>query len=201
VDDSTARLVAAVDAERRQLERRLHDGIQQQLVALAVNLQLLDQLAETDPVAAKTLLGEIRNDVREALAELRLLAGRIYPPLSGLRGLAASLRAAAADAGMPVRIDVSSTQCGDDAAAAVYACCRQALDEIAEHGGSGGRVTIDVRDERGALVFEVVGSAVDDAFSRTLNLMEARIAARGGRLALVAGQDGAARLVGTIPPA
>ena len=67
MEDSTARLVAAVDAERRELERRLHDGVRQQLVAVAVSLQLLDQLADTDPVAAKTLLGEIRNDVREAL--------------------------------------------------------------------------------------------------------------------------------------
>ena len=63
MEDSTARLVAAVDAERRELERRLHDGVQQQLVAVAVSLQLLDQFADTDPVAAKTLLGEIRNDV------------------------------------------------------------------------------------------------------------------------------------------
>ena len=201
MDDPTARLVAAVDAERRELERRLHDGVQQQLVGVAVSLQLLDQLAATDPAATKTLLGEIRNDVREALTELRLVAARIYLPLPGLRGLAPSLRAAAADAGLPVRIVVSSTQCRDEVAATVYACCLQALEAIAEHGGSGARATVDVRDEDGALVFEVAGSAVREAFSRNLDLMDARVAALGGRLALVADQDGDARLIGTIPRA
>jgi signal transduction histidine kinase len=191
--DQTARLVAAVDAERRQLERRLHDGVQQQLIAVAVRLQLLDQLTDTDAVEAKKLIADIRNEVREALAELRLLAGRIYAPHPGGSGLAASLRAAAAAAGVATRIDVSAKQCGDDVAATVYACCLLALEAIAE-GSAGAAATIAVRDEQGAVVFEVAAPVNDDPFEKILGLAEARVVALGGQLSVTD-----ARLTGTIP--
>lgn len=93
---SRKRMLVAADAERRRIERDLHEGVQQQLVALSVNLQLADGLMNTDPAAARILLGEIRREVKEALDDTRQLALRIYPPLEAV-GLATTLRSAAAE--------------------------------------------------------------------------------------------------------
>jgi signal transduction histidine kinase len=193
VDEPTARIVAAVDAERRGLERRLHDGAQQQLVAIAVSLQLLEQLVDADPAAAKALLGEIRDDVRDALAELRLLAARLWPLLPGTRGLAVSLRAAAAAADVAADIAVPSTaEWSEEAATTVYLCCL----EVLQSTGAGTRVSIDVRDEDGKLVFEVISAS---APGWSPSLMEARVAALGGRLTTSVEPAQGTRLTGTIP--
>jgi signal transduction histidine kinase len=88
---SRARLVVAADADRRALERQLHDGVQQQLAAIAVNLQLAGGLCETDTTAARALLDEIRRDARDALEGLRRLAAELYPPLLDAAGLVVSL--------------------------------------------------------------------------------------------------------------
>src|SRR5436309_1484166 len=92
---SRSRVVAAADAGRRQIERDLHDGAQQHLVALSVNLQLARRLLENDPAAAVALLDEIGRDVRTALDDVRALAYRVYPPLLLDRGLVEALLAAA----------------------------------------------------------------------------------------------------------
>src|SRR5438105_14795670 len=102
---SRARVVAAGDAERRRIERALHDGVQQHLVALVVNLQLARQLVESDPAAAATLLEELGRDAREALEGVRELACEIYPPLLLDRGLADALHAAAAQVEAPCRVE------------------------------------------------------------------------------------------------
>ena len=110
VDDlhaSRARLVAAADAERRALERQLHDGVQQQLVALVVNLQLARGLCVTDPTAAGALLEDVGRDARAALEQLRGLAVEIYPPLLEA-GLVAVLRGAAVDAGVVARVEAEA---------------------------------------------------------------------------------------------
>src|SRR4029077_13964050 len=94
-DDSptlAARLQAAADAVRRMIERDLHDGAQQDLVALAVNLQLARELADSDLAAAKSLLDDLRRDVQETLDGLRSLAHGVYPSLLPLRGLVDALR-------------------------------------------------------------------------------------------------------------
>ena len=104
---SRERLVREADADRRRIERDLHDGPQQHLVALAVNLQLARSLAEADPAAAKTLLDEMGRDVQQALEETGKLAQRIYPPLLEAGGLAAALRAAAVSLRVPTSIEVT----------------------------------------------------------------------------------------------
>ncbi|HEU5212404.1 MAG TPA: histidine kinase, partial [Gaiellaceae bacterium] len=93
---SRKRLVLAADADRRKIERELHEGPQQDLVAVAANLQLASRLVEDDPAAAKALLDEMRRDVREALDVTRKLADRVYPPLLDDGGLGVALRSAAA---------------------------------------------------------------------------------------------------------
>ena len=102
------RLVLAADADRRRIERELHDGVQQHLVALAVNLQLVDRLVDDDPTAAKAILEELGRDVSQALEEAAQLAQRIHPPLLDTGGLAAALRAAASSAGVSSSVEVAA---------------------------------------------------------------------------------------------
>src|SRR5713101_462314 len=140
---SRARVVAAADAERRRIERDLHDGVQQHLVALAVNLQLARQLADSDPAAALTLLEEIGQAVREALDGVRALAQSIYPPLLLDRGLAEALRSAASGAGIHTRVEAAaSDRYPSEVEATVYFCCLEALHNAAKHAGAGARATV-----------------------------------------------------------
>ena len=102
------RLVLAADADRRSIERELHEGVQQDLVALAVSLQLATQAVESDPAAAKELLEEMARDVQQAIAETAKLAQRIHPPLLEPGGLAAALRAAAVSSGVRGSVEVAA---------------------------------------------------------------------------------------------
>jgi signal transduction histidine kinase len=104
---SRKRLVLAADADRRRIERELHETVQQLLVALAVNLQLAGTLADDDPAAAKAILNEMARDVQQALDETAQLAQRIYPPLLEAGGLAAALRSAVVSAGIRASLDVT----------------------------------------------------------------------------------------------
>lgn len=113
------RLLAAADAERRSIERALHDGIQQDLIALSVRLQVLERVVRADPEAALALVAETREDVRAALEDVRGLAGSIYPPLLADRGLAEALRA------LGLRVDDDGAARAPEALeAAAYFCCR-----------------------------------------------------------------------------
>ena len=105
---SRKRLVVAADADRRSIERDLHDGVHQLFVALAVNLQLLRQSVASDPEAAGRLVEEMVRDVQRGLDETVLLAQRIYPPMLEAGGLAALLRSAAVDAGVPASVEVAA---------------------------------------------------------------------------------------------
>ena len=139
---SRKRLVAAADADRRRIERELHEGVQQHLVALAVNLQLLGQLADSDPPAAKTLLDEMARDVQVALDEAAQLAQADLPAAPRLgrprgrlaRGGEAGLGRPHAGASYPPGVS-----------AAVYWCCIEALEQRRrrrtgdDHGARAGR--------------------------------------------------------------
>lgn len=196
---SRARLVVAADADRRRIERGLHDGPQQQLVALAANLQLARQVADADPAAARALLEELGRDVQQALDETGKLAHRIYPPLLDAGGLAVALRAAAVSVRVPTRIDVAAgAGYPPEVAGAVYFCCL----EVLERAGDGARATVTVRDEDGALVFEVVvdgaGSAAP-AFNGLLIRLRDRVEALGGQLTVRSEPGRATRVSGSLP--
>jgi hypothetical protein len=162
--------VAAADADRRRFERDLHDGVQQDLIAVAVSLQLVRRLANDDPAAAGELLDEIRRDVHDALANVRELATTIYPPLLASRGLGDALRAA----GARVQAD-GLPRYAAEIEATVYFCCVEAA-------------AVRLWHESGELRFEVT---FDGAVPASL---EDRLGAVGGRLA----GDGT-RLSGAIP--
>jgi signal transduction histidine kinase len=134
---SRARLVAAADGERRELERHLHDGVQQLLVALVVNLQRAQGLCASDAAAAGAVIEDVGKDARDALEELRRLALELYPPLLDAGGLVVALRSAAADAGIVARIQAEELPpCRPEIRATVYFCCVEALRNAALHAGA-----------------------------------------------------------------
>jgi len=153
---SRARIVEAGDAQRRSIERDLHDGAQQHLVALAVNVNLARQLADSKPDTTKEMLEQIGHDLQDAVQELRNLAHGIYPPLLMDRGLREALSAAAGRAALPTAVDADGIGRYSQAVeAAVYFCCLEALQNAAKHAGEGAEARINVREEAGALLFAV----------------------------------------------
>ena len=152
---SRARVVASGDAERRRVERNLHDGAQQHLVALAVNLRLTKDVLGEDPAAAAEMLDELGHAVQETIQELRELAHGIYPPLLVDSGLGEALRAVANRS--PLDIELITTDIGrygGDVEAAVYFCCLEALQNAGKYAASA-HVVVRVWEESGSLLFEV----------------------------------------------
>jgi signal transduction histidine kinase len=186
---SRARIVAAADAERRRIERALHDGTQQDLVALSVNLQLARHHLESDPATARTHLEEIRLHLRGALEDVRRLAWSIYPPLLD-RGLAQALTAAANEAELSTRVDVAALRPHpSEIEAAVYFVCVEALAAAAS------RAAVRVSTESDALLFEVVADG--DGVSGPTDARD-RLDALGGEWAIETVDDGS-RLSGRYP--
>lgn len=195
---SRKRLVVAADADRRKIERELHDGPQQELVAVAVKLQLVSRLVQDDPTAATALLDEMRREVREALDGTRALANRIYPPLLEAGGLGVALRSAAASIGVSTRVDMAAGAYAPEVAGTVYFCCVEALERI----GPGGSSTVTVREDEGALVFEVVedGAGSEAVFADwDLARLRDRVEALGGRLTVVSESGHGTRVSGSLP--
>jgi signal transduction histidine kinase len=173
---SRRRLVLSADAARRGFERALHDGLQQQLVGLAANLELAARSVESDPSSAVTLLAEMRGDLREALDQTRTLAHRIYPPLEA-GGLVPALRSAAANADVSIRIDVSlGTSVPTEIAAAVYFSCFDVLERA-----RGTSMTISVREEHGGVAFDIL---VDREMEVEPSPIRDRVEAMGGSLTI-----------------
>ena len=199
-----ARLVAAADAERRTFERKLHDGAQQELVALVVNLQLARELCATDPTAAGVLLEQIGRDTRAALDGLRQLAAEIYPPLLDAAGLVVALRSAAADAGIVARVEADGISgCGPEVAATVYFCCLEALQNAARHAGSGAKATVVVHRTETSVVFEVAddgdGFVQGQQTDGGLRRIGDRITALGGSLDIESEPGHGTRVRGSLP--
>jgi signal transduction histidine kinase len=191
---SRRRLAVVNDTERREIERELHQGVQQHLVALAANLQVAAGLLTADPPAARTLLEEMARDVDLALAEARDLAQHIYPPLLDSGGLAVAIRSAAARTNLRTRLDVEvPVACPPEIARAVYLCCL----ELFDHADGGTEAAVTVRGDAAGLAFEVVArcgrSDVDTV------LLRDRIEALGGRLTVESPAGGTTRVAGTIP--
>ena len=181
------RLVLAADADRRAIERELHGGLQQYLVALATTLQLARRARDSDRAALDALLDEMERDVRRALDEASLLAQRIYPSALERGGLAALLRSAAVQAGVPAGVDVSGgSTYAPEVAMTLYLCWLSAL----ASSGSDGRATIRVEEVGETLTFELAADALGPDFDGLRN----RVEALGGSLTVESGQ-----VVGSMP--
>ena len=148
---SRARIVATGDAERRKIERNLHDGAQQHLVALAVNLRLAKDMLGDDPESAAEMLDALGDAVKDTIQELRDLAHGIYPPLLMDAGLAEALRAAANRSPLSVGVDAEgSGRYSSELEAAVYFCCLEALQNAGKHAPEAS-VSIVLRETDGAV--------------------------------------------------
>lgn len=192
---SRARLLLAADADRRELERALHDGLQQQLVALAVNLRRAAAMLEEDPIATKELLAEVTAIVREAIDDAAKLAQRIYPPLLlEVRGLASALRSAAERTDVTVTIQVAAdVDYPRDLIVAVYWCCVEALSAAP----AGTHATVSVADAEAGVRFEI---GVADAYPEgVLERLRDRVEALGGELDVADEKDGGSRIAATLP--
>jgi signal transduction histidine kinase len=154
---SRLRIVTASDSSRRAIERNLHDGAQQHLVALAVKLGLARQIAEdgeTETVLA--LLEDLRGDVQVTIGELRELAHGIYPPLLRDRGLGEALRTASLRATLPCTVDVElAARYPEEVETAAYFCCLEAMQNAGKYAGEGATVAVRVHSDDDALHFEL----------------------------------------------
>jgi signal transduction histidine kinase len=201
---SRQRLVSAQDEERRRLERNLHDGAQQQLVALAVKLRLLEQLVERDPAQARSVAAQLQADTTEALEELRDLARGIYPPLLADKGLVAALESQARKSVVPVEIEAEGVRrYPREAEAAVYFSCLEALQNVAKYA-SASRATITLSDGDGRLRFEVSDDGVGfDAASRSggsgLQGIADRLAALDGEIEIRSAPGAGTTVAGALP--
>ncbi|HTZ07811.1 MAG TPA: histidine kinase [Acidimicrobiales bacterium] len=203
---SRARIVAASDAARRQIERNLHDGAQQHLVALAVNVRLARQLAATDPDASAQILDQLGEGLQEAVQELRALAHGIYPPLLVDRGIAEALRSAAGRAALPTGVEAEGLErYTPEAEAAVYFCCMEALQNAGKHAGEGASAAVRVWVEGGELCFEVRDTGAGFDAKGTLSSgagfvnMSDRVGAIGGSVSVQSAPGQGTTVAGRIP--
>ena len=184
---SRARIVEAGDAERRRLGRDLHDGAQQRLISLLLDLQLARERWDAEPGAARDLVEQALESTREAVAELRELAAGIHPAVLSQRGLDAALETLATRAPVPVELDVVLTERLPSAVeTAAYFVVAEALTNVAKHAGAT-HARVAVRREDGAAVVEIAdngpGGAALDGGSGLLGLGD-RVGALDGTLAL-----------------
>jgi signal transduction histidine kinase len=200
---SRQRLVAAQDEARRRLERNIHDGAQQDLVALAIKLRLAGLTVE-DLAEAKQVFGELQTDATGALENLRDLARGIYPPLLADRGLAAALNAQAGKSALPLAVVADGIgRFGQDAEAAVYFCCLEALQNTAKYAQAS-QARIAVQSQSGTLCFSVSddGTGYDarhTPMGSGLRNMADRLAALGGRLEVRSAPGQGTTITGHLP--
>jgi signal transduction histidine kinase len=200
---SRQRLVFAQDEERRRLERNLHDGAQQDLVILLIKARLAAQTI-ADVAQGKEALEELRSDATTALENLRDLARGVYPPLLADRGLAEALNAHARKSPLPVTVHAAGLdRFSQDAEAAVYFCCLEALQNVTKYAGAS-RATVAVCARDSALRFTVSDDGAGFDAARTplgagLRNMSDRLAALGGRLDVSSIPGGGTTIAGHLP--
>jgi signal transduction histidine kinase len=202
--ESRARILAAADDERRRIERDLHDGGQQRLVALRIRLQLAEESMEEDPDRTRRMLHRLGDDIDAAIDDLRSLAADVYPSLLAARGLSDAIRTAALQSPLPVSVEVNgSDRYLEEVETAAYFCCLEALQNVAKHAPDAETVSVSLH-RNGDLRFEVR----DDGAGFNMNgsnpgsglvNMRDRIEAVGGELAIRSRPGAGTEIVGTIP--
>jgi signal transduction histidine kinase len=201
---SRQRLVVAQDEERRRLERDLHDGAQQQLVALAVKQRLAEGLVRKDPDKVAQMLAELQTDTSEALENLRDLARGIYPPVLADQGLPAALEAQVRKASVPITIESDGLgRYPQEVEAAVYFCCLEALQNVVKYAEAT-NANVSLSSEPGQLSFSVTddGRGFDPATvpgGSGLQGMADRVEALGGTLHVRSRPGTGTTVTGRIP--
>ncbi len=201
---SRQRLVKAQDEGRRTIERNIHDGAQQQLVALAVKLRLADAMVDKDQAKAHDLLGQIQHETNRALQDLRDLARGIYPPLLADKGLAAAVEAQARKSSIPIVVEADGVgRFPQEIEAAVYFCVLEGLQNALKHADPT-QATVRLAATNGQLTFEIAddGRGFDPAagaYGTGLQGMADRMDAIGGTLEVRSAPGEGTTVTGRLP--
>jgi len=197
-------IVTAADAERRRLERNLHDGAQQQLVAVAIKLGLTRKVLEHDQTAAMHLLTELEADVRAALDDLRELARGLNPPVLTEQGLVSALEAHIGRHGLPAMVDAARIgRYAPEIEATIYFCCLEALQNVAKYARAE-RVLIHLSEAGNGVGFVVRDDGVGFDVSTMkpgsgLRNMQERLHAFGGSLRVESASGRGTVISGELP--
>jgi signal transduction histidine kinase len=202
LEDSRARIVEATDSERRRLERNLHDGAQQRLVSLALQLQLIKTALERDPASAEPLLAEADNELEQALIELRELARGIHPAMLTTHGLVTALDALTQRAPIPIQVTrIPENRLPEPVEAAIYYLVAEAITNVAKYAQAT-QATVAVERSNGTVNVVVtddgVGGAEPEHGTGLVGLTD-RIEALGGRLRIESPRGRGTRLSAEIP--
>jgi signal transduction histidine kinase len=201
---SRARLASAADAGRREIERNLHDGAQQRLVALRMRLADAEAHAVSDDELRRSL-GELGTDTEETLDELRRLAHGVYPAVLIDHGISSALTSVGGRSPLPVHVQAAlPRRYAPEIEAAVYFCCLEAIQNAAKHAGAGATVTVSVRAHLGRVAFEIrddgVGFDVDDVHDGDgLTNLDDRVAAVAGEVHVVSAPGAGTTVSGDVP--
>ena len=206
VRESRARIAAGADDERRRIERDLHDGAQQRLVAMRIELSIVEDMLLDDPLGAAARIRELEASAEEALEELRALAHGVHPPLLADRGLVEALRSAIAHSALPATLLADGVRrYSPEIESAIYFCILEALQNVAKHARDARRVRVHVTgDTPGELRFDVDddGAGADDTPLRDgagITNMRDRLAAIGARCVLVSRRGIGTCVSGRVP--
>ncbi|HEX2088770.1 MAG TPA: GAF domain-containing sensor histidine kinase, partial [Actinomycetota bacterium] len=203
---SRQRIVSAQDEERRRIERNIHDGAQQQLVALNVKLGLAKTLAQRDTEKTDELLAQLQTETQDALENLRDLARGVYPPLLRDKGLVAALDAQGRKASVPVQIKADGVErYPQETEAGVYFVLLEALQNVTKYAGAS-KVTVSLSQDGGHLVFNAADDGVgfDPGLAKRgsgLTNMTDRIEALGGTLEVHSAPGSGTSVRGRVPVA
>ena len=202
LESARSRIIAAADAERRRIERDLHDGAQQRLVALSLTLRMAETRAEKGDPEAANLIRSAGDEAGLALKELRDLARGIHPAILTNRGLAAALDDLATRASVPVEVTASPQErLPDQVEAAAYFVVSECLANVDKHAEASG-ATVSVRVEDGQLRVEVAddgSGGADTENGSGIQGLRDRVGALGGRLEIESPEAAGTRVRATIP--
>ena len=196
--------MAAQDDERRKIERNLHDGAQQQLVAISIQLKLAEQLAGKDPEMERELLARLASQANAALEDLRSLARGIYPPLLADKGLTAALESQARKTAVPTTVEADGIgRYGQDVESTIYFCTLEALNNVAKYADAS-RAVVRLSQQDGHVEFAVEddGRGFDAAgsnYGTGLQGMADRLDAVGGELRIESRPGAGTSLTGRVP--
>src|SRR5436190_8417816 len=200
--DASARILAAADDERRRIERDLHDGAQQRLVALNVLLGVVEPKLEKDPASAAPLVARARQEATEAVKELRELARGIHPALRAERGLTAALEALAARAPFPVAVTgVPEQRLPAAVEATAYFITAEALTHVSKYAHAT-KASVDLTEDRGRLRVTITDDGVGGADPKRgsgLRGLYDRVAALDGRFMVTSPDGGGTVVVAELP--
>jgi signal transduction histidine kinase len=201
---SRRRIVTTQDLRAKTLERNIHDGAQQQLVALAVKLRLAEGIARKDPERTASMLSDLQSEANDALENLRDLARGIYPPLLADKGLSAALEAQARKSPVPVDVRADGVdRYPPEVESAIYFCTLEALQNIAKYAEAS-LASVELSQEDGHLTFRVSDDgrgfdATTRSYGTGLQGMADRLDSIGGTLEVNSSPGGGTTIVGRVP--